>query len=173
MKCIWKITMAKSEEYIYVYMYVYIYIYVCVCVIQWVAKNIEAWLKFYISSMIKYSHIWLNLPRSDTHFFYIFHLDDRHFRFIKSKKKKFLQKTMSPHARLTKKRQEVLRVWDLDHWHVTTLTKLYRESCLILFLFFFFFPPFLLNQNSCCHCCWWKLFSFKLLASSRAQKKFI
>jgi hypothetical protein len=33
--------------------------------------------------MIKYSHIWLNLPKGDTHFLYIFHLDDRHFGFKK------------------------------------------------------------------------------------------
>jgi hypothetical protein len=42
--------------------------------------------------MIKYSHIWLNLPRGDTHFFYIFHLDESPLWFQNKTKKKKKQK---------------------------------------------------------------------------------
>lgn len=119
------------------------------------SQNIVAWLKFYISSMIKYSHIWLNLPRGDTHFLYIFHLDDRHFGFKTKLKKK----------KSWKKWRDRRRVWGLDLWHVTTLTKLYRESCLFLFLFF---SPISTESKFCC-CCWKLL--LKLMASSVHKKQ--
>jgi hypothetical protein len=38
---------------------------------QCVANDREGWLKFCTSYMV-YSHIWLNLPKSDCHFFHIF-----------------------------------------------------------------------------------------------------
>ncbi len=36
-----------------------------------VAQNVERWLNILISYMV-YSQIWLNLPKDDCHFFYIF-----------------------------------------------------------------------------------------------------
>ncbi len=38
---------------------------------QCVTKNIEGWLKFHTSNTV-YSQIWLNIPRDDRQFFYIF-----------------------------------------------------------------------------------------------------
>jgi hypothetical protein len=65
MKWLWRFSIARSEGEKSKNFQIFVFGFQCV------AKDMEGWLKFCTSYMV-YSHIWLNLPKNDGHFFYIF-----------------------------------------------------------------------------------------------------
>jgi hypothetical protein len=64
MKWFWRFSIVKSKEKLMKNS--------CICIFLFhsMAYNIQGWLKI-CNSYLKYSHIQLNLPRDDHHFFYI------------------------------------------------------------------------------------------------------
>jgi len=65
MKWLWRFSIARSEGKNSKIFQISIFGFQCV------AKDMEGWFKFDTSYMV-YSHIWLNIPKNDCHFFYIF-----------------------------------------------------------------------------------------------------